>query len=159
MTKYTIRPIRTMIKRGWEYTRVKRDDYLENLTRFSKFVRPMLHYGTKTRSLTIGEISRNGYSEIAKILEGKKIKSITFDIDYFNKPLPLKKTDRIIAASVRAIIRHLATYGIQKETQKGFIEYHLGYDNWLRSDFSIEASQGSSVTVSLGVGKHKPLRD
>lgn len=159
MTKYTIKPIRTTLIRAWEYARGKREDYLEKLTRFSKYVALSIRRRLGANFFTIERIRENGYSEIAAILEKKGIKSIKFDVSCYNKPLPLKKTDRIVAASVRAIIRHLATYGIQKETQKGYIDYHLGDDNWLKGDFTIEASEESSVTVSLEVRKLNPLRN
>ncbi len=156
MTKYTITPIRTTMKRGWQYLRGKSEDYLENLTSFSKYARTSIRSNLGKKTLTTEEIRGNGYSDIAIILGQKNIKSIKFEVDYCREDRLTNKTDRIMAASIRAVFRHLATYGIQKNTQNGYIDYHLGEDNWLRSDFTIEASEGSSLIVSLDIGKLKP---
>lgn len=150
MIKYTITPIRTMRKRGWEYARGKRHDYLEKLSRFSKYVTLLIRDGLGAK-FTTEEISKKHYLDIAAILKKKDVESIKFDISYCNGSLPLKKTDRIIAASVRAIIRHLATHGIQKDTQNGHIKYRLRGDKWLRSDFTIETSKEFLVTVKLAL--------
>lgn len=156
--KYTITPIRTTLRRGFGHLLGLRNDYLKGLSLFSKDLMRSLRYDTPSPSITIKteEIATTGYPGIAKALEQKGIETISFTL-VLRPYLPKWKTERIIAASVRTAIRHLATHGAKTGKEQGYLDYFLGEKRSLCNTITIEATDPSSPTVNFEVFEAKPL--
>lgn len=156
----TITPLRTEIRRGLEHSLALRKDYLKGLSKFSITVISLDFRGENREKITTDEISKLGFGEIARILERKGIKSIEFLIDNRTVFHRRKSYEKLVASSVRAAIRHLATYGNKEGLQRGFIDRRLSPDDesgvllmniFISSEIKIEAANESSVKVSFEI--------
>lgn len=158
--KFTVTPLRTVIRRGGGHCLARRKDYLKGLNNFSFTVISSNSLGKTRKNITTKEISKQGFGKIARILEQKGIKSIEFIIDNRTPFYRRKSFDRLIASSVRAAIRHLATFGMRKDLERGFIDCNLGHDSEsgilltntiISSDIKIETAKESHVIVTFEI--------
>jgi hypothetical protein len=158
--RLTVYPLLTKIRRGLGHSLTLRKDYLKGLSSFSTNVISSHGRGKTNKTVTIEDISEQGFPEIARILEKKRIKSIEFMVDnrtYFHRR---KSYKQLIASSVRAAIRHLATYGKKDGLQRGFTDRRLSPDDesgvlimntFISSEIKIEAANESSVKVTFEI--------
>jgi hypothetical protein len=84
------------------------------------------------------------------------IRSVRFNLKHFDFYLPAEESQAIIAASLRAAIRNLATYKSPEKEQQCSFFASAGYHRWIKAYLTIKAENPQRPEVIIEVYKDEP---